>query len=678
MKPSASINLCLALLLCFSPVCLGQTRTSAAQAPATCDQIRSKIAQFEQMNLNAMSPSVQQLYKESLLKLYTQFSQCVRQDISVTTNMRDAAAGTNAAAAIDDKLTTLVREEADVAAKLTILRTALNVSDARPDTERATSPTAESPAGDVAGDGARASAPAGGGDTAPVTPPDAASDTATPPAAVAVQTTFPCLPGAAYDSAPMLLTDIVTKASKDVAAGRNNGALSGIPQMMLYATLDASSPTSSQLLRGLEAYQYLSETARTDKQLGASATSNGAVSAIEKPGFARLLGFAVEHGAIDKKNDGTNLTLSTSLYSLYAINREDTAETYARAGVLNRVGVFASFAVDNQENDLANARRNNLSEWSVKARLFGDRSTRSPQFQKFWDEQIAPMIDQRLIALGQPLEDLTSQNVEYQRLRRQVGNCLRDAVRDRVDDADYLAATPDARATILTNALLGLLKSNVYDRISTAQFKLNDATITRIETQYVPGLKAALDNLKAAGGVLEKRLADLKKGPLGTFAYTNHRQPMTSDYSETKFLFEQDKSFLRPLKLTANFGLSFYHKPDRTMNQQKLRDISAALSFDGSSRSPFTEGENQSKITYSFVGRYERMMENRRMANRKPDIAVAQFVMEIPFVKGFSLPLSLSYANATEEERKKNVRFNFGMRLDTDKLFDLLRAATPR
>jgi DNA-binding transcriptional regulator YdaS (Cro superfamily) len=680
MKPSASINLCLALLLCFSPVCLGQTSTGAAQqAPATCDQIRSKTAQFEQMNLNAMSPSVQQLYKESLLKLYTQFSQCTRQDISHTTSMRDAAAGTDAAAAIDNKLQTLVREEADVAAKLTILRTALNVSDTPRDTERATSPTAESFADDVVVNGAQASVAAGGGDTVSGTPPATAPDTATPPAAAAaVQNNFPCLPGSAYDGAPMLLTDIVTKASKDVAAGRNNGALSGIPQMMLYTTLDASSPTSSQLLRGLEAYQYLSETARTDKQLGASATSNGAVSAIEKPGFARLLGFAVEHGAIDKKNDGTNLTLSTSLYSLYAINREDTAETYARAGVLNRVGVFASFAVDNQENDLANARRNNLSEWSVKARLFGDRSTRSPQFQKFWDEQIAPVIDQRLIALGQPLEDLTSQNVEYQRLRRQVGNCLRDAVRDRVDDADYVAATPDARATILSNALLGMLKSNVYDRISTAQFKLDDAIITRIETQYVPGLKAALDNLKAAGGVLEKRLADLKKGPLGTFAYTNHRQPMTSDYSETKFLFEQDKSFLRPLKLTANFGLSFYHKPDRTMNQQKLRDISAALSFDGSSRSPFTEGENQSKITYSFVGRYERMMENRRMANRKPDIAVAQFVMEIPFLKGFSLPLSLSYANATEEERKKNVRFNFGMRLDTDKLFDLLRASTPR
>jgi hypothetical protein len=174
--------------------------------------------------------------------------------------------------------------------------------------------------------------------------------------------------------------------------------------------------------------------------------------------------------------------------------------------------------------------------------------------------------------------------------------------------------------------------------------------------------------------LLEKKIDDLNKGPLGTFAYTNHRQPLASDYSETKFLFEQDKSFFRHLKLTGNFGLSFYHKPDKTLRQQKLRDISAALSFDGATGSPFTEEENQSKLTYSFVGRYERLLENRRTTNRKPDIATAQFLLEIPFLKGISLPLSLTYANATEEERKKNVRFNFGMRLDTDKLFELLRA----
>lgn len=684
MKLSAGLNLFLnlflALLLCFSPVCLAQTPASAPpEATSDCDQMRGKITRFEQMNVKAMSPSIQHVHKEALLKLYTQFSQCIGQDVAATTDMRDAAAGTNAAQAIDDKLKALVAEQNDTADKLALLRTALDLPDAQSPREAA-APHSGSPTNNETATVARGN---GNADTAASTPaPNASPDTAATPAGVvtptaaAPQASFPCLPGATYENAPPLLTDIVTKAAQDVAAGENNGALSGIPQMMLYTTLDASSPASSQLLRGLEAYQYLSETARTDKQLGASATADGAVSAIEKPGFARLLGFAVEHGAIDKQNDGTNLTLSTSLYSLYAINHDDTAETYARAGVLNRVGVFASFAVQNTDDDLANARRNNLSEWSVKARLFGDRSTRSRQFQRFWDEKIAPLIDQRLLALGQPLEDLTSQSVEYQRLRRQVGDCLRAGVRDRAKEADYIAATPAERTTILSNALLGLLKSNVYDRINAGQFKLGDETITRIETQYVPSLKAALDNLKAAGGVLEKRLADLKKGPLGTFAYTNHREPMTSDYSETKFLFEQEKGFFGTLKLTGNFGLSFYHKPDRTMNQQKLRDISAALSFDGSSDSPFTEGENQSKITYSFVGRYERMMENRRMANRKPDIAVAQFVMEIPFLKGFSLPFSLSYANATEEERKKNVRFNFGMRLDTDKLLDLLRASS--
>jgi hypothetical protein len=177
---------------------------------------------------------------------------------------------------------------------------------------------------------------------------------------------------------------------------------------------------------------------------------------------------------------------------------------------------------------------------------------------------------------------------------------------------------------------------------------------------------------------LETRLNNLKKGPLGTFAYTNYRTPAGSDYSETKFLWEQDKSFLRPLKLTGNLAFTFYHRPDASLQQEKLRDVTAALSFEGTSNSPFTEAENQSKITYSFVGRYERMFENRRRPDRKPDIATAQFVLEIPFVRGFSLPLSLTYSNATEEQRKNNTRFNFGFRLDTDKLLELLRAPTFR
>lgn len=655
MKRSSSLRILLALLLCLSPVGL-------AQPAANCDQLRGKIQRLEGMNLNAMSPSLQQVYKEALHKLYAQFSQCLQQDLSATTTMQSAVAGTDAAAGVEERLRALTREKAETDNKLSVLRTALNLPDSQPPAVSAPTPGGRSELDNVTGQP---------GDAVSEPPPAPQPvDTPTPAAQ-----NFPCLPPETYDEAPELLTDIVSKAADGVVQGDFGGDLSGIPQMMTYSTIDAASPTSSAILRELKAYQYFSETARTDKQLGASPTSEGAVSAIEKPGFARLLGFAIEHGAIDKANDGTNLTLSTSLYSLYTLNREDNEETYQRAGVLNRIGVFATFAVENQDNELANARRNNLSEWSVKARLFGDRSTRSSKFQRFWDTEIRPLIRARLEAVGGALNVLTSGNPPYQRLRRQVGNCLSDAVARRKGEADYTAATTEGRKKILTDLLLGLLKSNVYDRIKASEVGLSPAQIVAIETQYTPALRVALANLKDAEGELAKRIDDLNKGPLGTFSYTNHRKPMASDYSETKFLWEQDKSFLRPLKLTGNFGLSFYHRPDASLQQEKVRDVSAALSFEGTTNSPFTEAGNMSKVTYSFVGRYERLFENRRRPNRKPDIAVAQFMVEVPFFRGFSLPLSLSYANATEEERKKNVRFNFGFRMDTDKLIELLSNA---
>ena len=111
---------------------------------------------------------------------------------------------------------------------------------------------------------------------------------------------------------------------------------------------------------------------------------------------------------------------------------------------------------------------------------------------QFWKQQIEPLIDARLEALGKPLEDLTTGNPEYRKLRIQAGNCLRDAVRNRQQDADYKAASVDERATILSGVMLSVLKTDVYGRIKSGQFKLADDIVNNIETQYVPNLKAAL------------------------------------------------------------------------------------------------------------------------------------------------------------------------------------------
>lgn len=654
MKSHAKLILGLVLIFCLAT-------SGLAQGVADCDELKGKIAQLEQMDMN-MSAPLRQLHKETLLELYTQLRSCIERDISAASQMQQVVKGTSAARAIDEKLQALNKEKTDTDNKILLLGEALRLGVAsRPSAESLPQPTpATEPAvgnGSAHGNGA--------------TPP---SDPARP---VAAQQEFPCVATGTYADAPALLTDIVSKSVDDaINEGDADEIASGLQKMILYTIVDAASETSSKQFRTLEAYQYLGETARTDKQLAGSANSDGAVSGIEKPGFAQLLGFAIEHGGITKKNDGTNLTLSTSLYSLYAMKNGDTAENYDRAGFLNRIGVSSTFAIDNNTNELANARRNNLSEWSVKARLFGDRSTRSRSYQDAWNRDIRPVIRARLIAIGGAIEGLRQGIPQFSQFTREYDACLRTAVAARMGQDDYKAATLEEKKRMLNSLVLGSLQSGVFQRVKGGQLKVGQELVSQIEGQHLPNLKTALDNLVKADVRLQEMIDNLNKGPLATLAYTNHRIPTGSDYSEAKFLFEQEKGFMGPLKLSGNLGLSFYNRPDRTLNQQRLRNLVAALSFEGSSDSPFTEAENQSKITYSFVGRYERLFENRRMANRTPDIGALQFVMEIPLFKGLSLPLSVTYANATEEEKKQGFRFNFGTRFDMDKLVELLGAGS--
>lgn len=658
MKLSAQLILCLALLCCFSP-------SSRAQDFADCDQLRSKIGQLEQMDMN-MSTSLRHLHRETMLELYTQLDVCIQRDLSAARQMQQLATGTRAARSVDDKLRALKKEKADNDNKILLLTEALRLGTA-----------SRAPNGPVSPPAASANPDAQDDDDENVA--EARSNPRSATARAAAQAEFPCVPAGNYAGAPDLLTDIVAKAVEDTVNEDDvDGISSGIQKMILYAISDAASEESAKQLRNLQAYQYLGETARTDKQLGASANSDGAVSAIEKPGFAQLLGFAVEHGGITKKTDGTNLTLSTSLYSLYSMKNGDNAANYDRAGFLNRIGVAASFAVDNKTNDLANARRNNLSEWSVKARLFGDRSTRSRGYQIFWDRDIRPVIRGRLLAIGGAIEGLSEKISKYDKFEREFDACLRSAVEARMSQADYKAATPVEKKRMLTELVLGSLRSGVFERVKDERLKLNDEVVSLIEGQYLPNLKTALDNLVNADKKLHQAIEDLRKGPLATLAYTNHRIPTGSDYSEAKFLFEQEKGFMGPLKLSGNLGMSFYNRPDRALNQRKLRDFTAALAFEGESESPFTEAENRSKVTYSFVGRYERLFENRRRPNRTPDIGALQFVSEIPLFKGLSIPLSVTYSTATEEERKQGFGFNFGTRFDMDKLVELLRAGSQR
>ncbi|MGA9770361.1 MAG: hypothetical protein WBV94_15085 [Blastocatellia bacterium] len=485
----------------------------------------------------------------------------------------------------------------------------------------------------------------------------------------------PCYP----DAPPGLVRLVDIVAENATQAGVGAAAISSkYTEMIAWAVADARSGSMETNIKNLEAYRYLGETARTDKQVGASATSGGTTSAIEKPGLVNLLGFAVEHGAIQQNLSDTAVTLSTSPYALIALVEGDTPDTYKRYELFNRLGVSATFNLNDKDNVLANVSRKQLTEWSAKLRLTGDRSTRSPKFQAFWDKNIGPVIQQR-VDVTQELRDTVSDDDNLEPLTDiDKPSSLAAILKTQV--ANYLQAnptdTPDKKRAVIAaikQMILCHLKELVYDRVKSGDIKLSTATLDSLNSSFT-NLARVHSNIAEARQKLEDFLKTfMVEGTLSTFAYTNHRVEMGSDYSEFKLLFERH---VAPLDIVANANLSIYDKPDPMKNQERIRDFSGSISLEGSSKNPLRSiSEDLSRITYSFTGRYERLKENEDMPGRKPDIASAQFKIELPIAIGISIPVAYTYSSATEMSMKKENRFNIGLHLDVDKLFATRRAA---
>jgi hypothetical protein len=427
------------------------------------------------------------------------------------------------------------------------------------------------------------------------------------------------------------------------------------------------------LINRIETARLIEQIKRTDKQIGASARSEGSTSAAEKPGFAELLGFAIEHGAVQKEVSGTTLTLSTSPYALVTAGSGDTATTYARYGYLSRIGLSANFNISDQNNVLGSATRNQLSDWSARVRLNPDRSERSRDAEAIWRTVSDRFAEPDNIELGE-LRTLFQGDLSIAAKRREIADrflapAFSEPVRAILNNEQL---TPEVKRDRIAKAILCQTKSDIFDQVRSGALRIDEASRARIVNVTLPNFAKALDAKNAAIKEFEDGLERLRYKPLFTFVYTNKREVNSSDYSTLKFLFE--KKNREGFNFIANAAFSLYHKPDAAKNQQQWRDFATAFSLEGEAgRSPFVAAELDQRITYSLTGRYQRMFENRGVANKKADIAVAQFKLNIPIFMGGSLPFSFTYANATEMVKENHVRANFGFTLDTDKIFQLLK-----
>jgi hypothetical protein len=480
-------------------------------------------------------------------------------------------------------------------------------------------------------------------------------------------------------TAPVQMPAIVEAAARNVAhtivQRKNANGAQGDPhevfgtastKIAIFAFAAAADPEKAKTVDYAAQYIATGETQRTDKQVTASAKTSGSTSTVDKAGLPYLLGLEIDHGAVTKTVSGSTFNLSSSAYALVASVKGDTAQIYRDFSGYTRIGFSAAFNVQNQNDPLASVQRKQLAEWSIKVRLLGDHSPRSKDAYDNFVKLILPALQDKANSLAKALSDILGGA-----RARPVANFssqTNEKINQYLNGGGYNSSDAEQK---ISDIILAAIHDDIYSQWANLGLTADDQV--RLSA-FLTAYKISTDAYVKSAMAFDSVLKDLANKPSLTFSYLQERSSGTPDYSVTKLLYEKKpRGFMQ---IDANASASFYNKPDKSKNQQTFRDVTIAVGLEQDlGRSPFlSNGLDKNPITLSFSGSYERFQENRHVPGKKADIAVANLKLELPVTAGVSLPISITYANATELIKEKDVRGSFGVTFDLDKLKSLMAA----
>jgi hypothetical protein len=411
----------------------------------------------------------------------------------------------------------------------------------------------------------------------------------------------------------------------------------------------ATRVTKGTVSAGLVVQQAKVEAARTDKQTGASPSASGTTTVSTKPGIPELLAFAIERGAVSKTVNATSATLSTSPYAMLTLlGTTDDAETYQNYGFLGRLGVSATFPISSN-GDSNGLNTKEITGWSLKLKLIGDRSPRSTAFIDRWEREVRPLVQKKADAITGAESSIFNDRSNK-------------ALKAKVEGA--AATTKTAIIKYLSTSTDGdeIKKQVVASLISNAISPLADEIRTVAAAKLSPSLKAAFEN-EEVNSKLQSIVNDIAKLPLLSLEYNDLKQASLSDISEIRLSYESRIS-PAPVDLIANGYFSFYNQPDSAKNQNKIKEYGATVSLEGKLKNGLWRNKadlDASMISISGSGSFTRQEGDTNRGN-------AQLRVEIPIGVGVSLPLAVTYASRTETSSKSEVRGNFGLTFDLQKL----------
>jgi len=420
----------------------------------------------------------------------------------------------------------------------------------------------------------------------------------------------------------------------------------------------------------------IGELMRADKQIGAPAGSAGTTTVSERAALPMLLGFAFEHGAVQKEQNGDTFTVDTSPYALWLITEPDTQDLYqSRRGTLSRmIGVSASFAMSDPGSGMNDLTPDTVSSVRAKVTL-GDRSTRSAKFHTLWVERAQPVFEEKLDAQIQQLAALvpTTDSVLTQK-RRTIWSGGTGPLATRLTESLTKSAAPigsEARAIGLAAALGRGLCESITIPANRGELEAD----TRLSAEELEANRLRVAELDAHGRQAVKALVQAFQGEqlLASLVYDFNRVADGSDHSDLRFVLDgvPDRIFggwLQRQHLTINAFVSLNHDPDAAIGQEALREYGVNISLNPTFQSPLhVRGDEFSRIAISIAGSFE------RLAEIDANLGVVQGRLEWPIAAGFSLPLSVSYASRTETSAKREFSFGIGADFDIERILALAR-----
>jgi hypothetical protein len=387
------------------------------------------------------------------------------------------------------------------------------------------------------------------------------------------------------------------------------------------------------------------EARRADKQVGAGASARGTTTLVSKGTVPKILGLAVENGAVTQTQSGTTLTFRTSIGgAIQALANRGFVRLVTTAdpalSVLRRVSVSASFDASRGNTDGAfSGDRQQLSQWTVRFEAINRRDPLGERGLERWNGAI----QESLIAVSG-----------------------RAAALEAAFAGDPAVSAWGAATAAAIDALpVPRAAADVARVLQQREAAFPQPAALRPDT--VEALRDYETSVSSFARGRSELLDSIASGPLVSVELTNDRPLNAPRLTNVRVVGEVGGA----VEVTGNAAITFFTEGVPAGASRRARDIQ----FSGQLDLKLGSGSDVGTFLLSFAARYQRQFDDTIAAgglivpDTKGTTATGQVKLTVPVNGATRVPLSVTFANRSELISERVIRANVGLTYDLDWVF---------